>query len=384
MSSVLHFVLHNSVSCCIIKITNTYYCNYMHMETPAITGFPQNAEYSGELLHRFKSGCRHLITLDEQSGVFFTKEKNMKIKQDSKLLQKTGVVCLLACICCLLWGSAFPCIKIGYKLFAIDAGDTMTQILFAGIRFTLAGLFTILIGSIPGKKLLKPTKEAVPDIVKLCLFQTVLQYLFFYVGLAHTSGVKASIIEASNVFLAIIVASLIFRQEKLTVKKMAGCLIGFAGVVLINLNGGSVDMSMKLTGEGFIFFSTIAYAISSVLLKKYSAHSNPVLLSGYQFLLGGIIMTVCGLIAGGRIQTVTAGGMGMLLYLALVSAVAYSVWGILLKNNPVSRVTVFGFANPVFGVLLSAILLQEGSQVLNISALAALVLVCVGIYTVNA
>lgn len=57
-----------------------------------------------------------------------------------------------------------------------------------------------------------------PRIGKICLLQTVVQYFFFYVGLAHTTGVKGSIVEASNVFLAILVSSLIFHQEKLDQK----------------------------------------------------------------------------------------------------------------------------------------------------------------------
>ena len=302
-----------------------------------------------------------------------------------KLLQSTWGVCLLACICCLLWGSAFPCIKIGYALFQIEASDTATQILFAGLRFTLAGILTVLLGSIPGKKLLIPQRGSVKYIFILCMFQTVLQYLFFYVGLAHTSGVKASIIEGANVFLAILTASLVFRQEALTVKKMTGCIAGFAGVVIINLygSGGSLDIKMQWNGEGFILLSTVAYAISSVLLKKYSQKENPVLLSGYQFTAGGIIMIISGLVAGGRIRYVTLAGVGMLIYLALVSAVAYSLWGILLKYNPVSRVTIFGFSNPVFGVLLSAWLLKEGGQAFSVGTVIALVLVCVGIYIVN-
>jgi drug/metabolite transporter (DMT)-like permease len=94
-------------------------------------------------------------------------------------------------------------------------------------------------------------------------------------------------------------------------------------------------------------------------------------------------MTVCGLLAGGRIEEWTASGVAMLLYLATVSAVAYSLWGILLKYNPVSKVAVFGFMNPVFGVILSAILLSEEGG-LSIASVGSLVLVCVGIYIVNA
>ena len=203
-----------------------------------------------------------------------------------------------------------------------------------------------------------------------------------YVGLANTTGVKASIIEGVNVFVAVLVASLLFQQEKLTGKKIVGCLIGFAGVVIVNL-GGSMDMGFRLTGEGFIFLSTVAYAFSSVFLKRYSKDENPVLLSGYQFITGGIIMCVIGLLMGGKVHGFAATSTGMLVYLAVVSAVAYSLWGILLKYNPVSKVAVFGFMNPVFGVILSALLLGEGAQAAGVKSLIALLLVSIGIYVVN-
>lgn len=295
-------------------------------------------------------------------------------------MQSTFVVWLGALICCALWGSAFPCIKIGYQMFEIPQDAVATQILFAGLRFTLAGILVILIGSILSGNLLKINRQNALKILKLSLLQTVLQYLFFYIGLANTTGVKASIIEGVNVFIAIFVASLIFRQEKLTMGKLAGCLIGFAGVVLVNLNGNGLDMSFHLNGEGFIFLSTVAYAFSSVYLKRYSKTENPVLLSGWQFISGGLVMTIMGLLMGGKITKVTATGIAMLFYLACISAVAYSLWGILLKYNPVSRVAVFGFMNPVFGVILSAFLLGEREQASGIKSIIALILVSIGIY----
>lgn len=295
-------------------------------------------------------------------------------------MQSTFVVWLGALICCALWGSAFPCIKIGYQMFEIPQDAVATQILFAGLRFTLAGILVILIGSVLSGNLLKINRQNALKILKLSLLQTVLQYLFFYIGLANTTGVKASIIEGVNVFIAIFVVSLIFRQEKLTMGKLAGCLIGFAGVVLVNLNGNGLDMSFHLNGEGFIFLSTVAYAFSSVYLKRYSKTENPVLLSGWQFVAGGLVMTIMGLLMGGKITKVTAAGIAMLFYLACISAVAYSLWGILLKYNPVSRVAVFGFMNPVFGVILSAFLLGEREQASGIKSIIALILVSIGIY----
>ena len=248
--------------------------------------------------------------------------------------QKAIVIFLSAVICCLLWGSAFPTLKVGYQLFAIEANDTAAQILFAGMRFVLAGIMAIAFGSLLQKKYLKPSKAAMPKVLLLSLLQTVVQYLFFYIGVAHTTGVKGSIINGSNVFLGIIVSALVFRLEKLDFKKIIGCVVGFVGVVLINLTG-SADMSFNFLGDGFILLSVTAYAFGMVLNKIYSRTENPVMLCGYQFFVGGIIMIAVGLIAGGRMQEVTAIGILLLIYMAFVSAGGYTLWGILLKYNHV-------------------------------------------------
>lgn len=89
-------------------------------------------------------------------------------------LTKTPVVCALAILCCILWGSATPSIKKGYELFAIASNDTAAQILFAGMRFVLAGFLTILFGSIISRQVLVPKKGSIPSILKLALVQTVL------------------------------------------------------------------------------------------------------------------------------------------------------------------------------------------------------------------
>ena len=303
-------------------------------------------------------------------------------KLDENLLTRNWVVCILAILCCLLWGSAFPSIKTGYQLFQIDSTDIATQIHFAGLRFALAGILVIIFGSLTQKEFLKPSSTTIPQIFKLCMLQTVLQYFFFYIGLAHTTGVKGSIITASNVFISILFSSLIFKMETLSTQKILGCIIGFTGVVIINLSGQAAALSFNLLGDGFIFFAAIASSLASVFMKRYSQNENPVLLSGYQFTLGGVIMAVGAGFFGGKLEVITPSGVLLLLYLAFVSAAAYSVWGILLKYNPISKVTVFGFSNPVFGVILSTLILNEGSA-FSIKSVIALILVCIGIFTVN-
>ena len=305
----------------------------------------------------------------------------MKTSKEN-ILTKGWVVCILAVACCLLWGSAFPSIKIGYRLFQVESADIAAQIFFAGCRFTLAGILVIIIGSFMQRKLLKPSRTSIPKIFKICLLQTVLQYFFFYIGLAHTTGVNGSIITASNVFISILLSSLIFKMEKLNAQKIIGCLIGFAGVLIINLSGQTANLNFNLLGDGFILFAAFAASLSSIFIKKYSQNENPILLSGYQFILGGLIMAIGAYIARGRLQTITLDGILLLLYLAFLSAAAYSVWSILLKYNPISKVSIYGFANPVFGVILSTLILSEGNAFGGKSVIA-LLFVCVGIFIVN-
>ena len=297
-------------------------------------------------------------------------------------LSNPVVVLFGALICCALWGSAFPCIKIGYKMMHIASSDTASQILYAGCRFTLAGILAVFLGSLTQRQFLLPTKASLPHILELSLLQTILQYLFFYIGLAHTTGVKASIIEAVSTFVAIFVAGFLFHQEKVTARKMLGCLVGFAGVVLVNVAGNGMDLHFTVNGDGAILLSTVAYAFSSVFMKRFSVQDNPVMLSGYQFILGGIVMAVCGFFMGGHLSGFTLPAFAMLFYLGVISAGAYSLWGLLLKYNPIAKVAVFGFMNPVIGVLLSAVLLGEKDS-LGFSSIAALLLVCTGIYIVN-
>ena len=299
-----------------------------------------------------------------------------------ELLKNRGIVLLLAVLCCLLWGSAFPVIKIGYQLLGIAAADATSQILFAGVRFFLAGILAILLGSILQKKFLFPAKSSWGMVTGLSLFQTILQYLFFYLGLAHASGVNASIINGVNTFFAILLATLARKQERLTSGKLLGCILGTAGVVFVSISGGNVGGGFALTGEGFIVIASMSYAVSSVLMKEYSSHENPVTLSGYQFLVGGAVMMLIGGIAGGNLGSISAQGLLLILYLALVSSVAYSIWGVLLKYNPVSSVAIYGFTTPIFGAMLSAVLLGEWSSV-TIRHVIALALVSIGIYIVN-
>ncbi len=302
------------------------------------------------------------------------------MKTKNTLFTNTAFVALAALLCCALWGSATPFIKTGYELL-LPVNNTPSIILFAGIRFTLAGILTVLIYSIARKKFLYPKKKNLGKVAIVAAFQTVIQYIFFYVGLANTSGVKGTVITGANAFCTILIASLIFRTEKLSLKKVIACILGFAGIVVINLNG--LDLNMNFTGDCFVFFSSVSYAFSSVMIKLFSKDEDPVVISGYQFIMGGIFMIAVGLIFGGNIVVTSLAGAGVLFYLSCLSAIAYALWGVLLKHNPVSKVSIFSFTTPVFGAILSKLMLTESANVSTLNLLITLTLVSLGIIILN-
>ena len=303
---------------------------------------------------------------------------------NDKFFTKKMTLPLIATICCALWGSAPSCIKLGYQFFQIEASRTMDIMLFAGTRFFIAGCMVILGYSLICRRPILPTKASMKAILILSLAQTSLQYILYYIGAANASGVTTSILSGSGAFFSVVVACLIFRQEHLTGNKLLGCLAGLCGIILVTLQGGTGDLSggVSLLGEGCILMSAISSAFSSSLIRILSQKHNAVMLSGYQFMFGGLAMIAVALPCGGTLPQVNSSGIAILLYLACVSAVAYTLWSLLLQHNPVSKVTIFNFLIPIFGVILSTILLREGG-VFSVTTLGSLLLVCTGILLVN-
>ena len=183
----------------------------------------------------------------------------------------------------------------------------MSQILFAGVRFMIAGILTILLGSILERRLLYPNRNSGGMLLLLALTQTILQYVFFYLGLSVAPGYKGSVLSASSVFFSVLLSSLVFRQETLTARKLLGCLIGFSGVILVSVQNVSDGAAFRWNGEGFLLLSALSAACSTALIKSFSRWENPVTLSGYQFLLGGTVMALIGAASGGALQPITHG-----------------------------------------------------------------------------
>lgn len=295
-------------------------------------------------------------------------------------IQDKRALPLLATASCLLWGSAFPVLKISNQLLGLVDQPVTYQILFAGYRFFLAGLMTLAFAKATGLSL-HVDKKHWPTLLKIGIIQTTFQYLCFYFGLFHTTGINGSIISSTGTFFAIILAHFHYRNDSLTLKKWLGLIIGFSGVFLANVHDGAV-LSFNWQGDGLIMISSFLGAFALLMAKDSTRNLDPVLVSGYQLTLGSAILIITGggLVGFDAIHFSLVSGV-LLLYLAFLSAAAFAIWYVLLKHHPVSKVSINKFQIPIWGVLLSALFLSEES--LRPILLLALAAVILGIVIVN-
>ncbi|WP_283591938.1 DMT family transporter [Clostridium butanoliproducens] len=294
---------------------------------------------------------------------------------------KKKAIYVFATICCMLWGSAFPAVKSGYEVFNIASGDIPSKFVFAGYRFFLAGGIVLFIALLSKKELFKFNKRQLSQIALLGITQTCLQYIFFYLGLAYTSGTKGSILSGTGAFFSVIIAHYIYVNDKLNLRKTLGCIIGFIGVIIINFDSQLLGSSFTIKGEGAILVSAFILSTSSIYGKKLTQSMDSVVVTGYQLLIGGAVLIGLGYGFNGSISGFTIKSTSLLMYLALLSSIAFSLWTILLKYNNVGTIAVFNFLTPIFGSILSAIFLHE--DIWELKNAIALICVCIGIWLVN-
>lgn len=281
-----------------------------------------------------------------------------------------------------LWGSAFPCVKIGYEWFDIQRNDTGSQMYFAGMRFFIAGLLVLVAGSIATGKVLLPQrtksgKSSWPVLFLLALTQTFLQYFFYYIGLAHVTGTKGAIMNSLGTLFTVILGMIYFHNKPGRMK-IAGVIIGMAGVVYACFSG--LGNGISLAGEGALLVSALFVAIGNIVNKKAASGQNPMLVTGWHLSIGGLFLLLVGVWMGGCLHVGDGKAVFLMGYMIFISAAGFGIWSYLLKHFQVEDVAVFMFLTPIFGTLMSGLVLGEG---LMVSTVAALVLVCAGIVLVE-
>lgn len=298
-----------------------------------------------------------------------------------KIFTNKKYIIILAILCTFLWGSAYPAIKLGYDVFGIHSDDSYLKLIFAGYRFLIAGIILITIQKLMGKSIMPKSIGDFKGFMLLGFIYTLMQYVFLYIGMANTTGVKSSILGSLSSFVSIFLVHFIYKDDKLSVKKITGCIIGFLSIIVLNFEGGTINGSFKLMGDGLLILSALMGSIGSIYNKNLVKTNDVFVITGWQLIFGSLMLIIIGKSAGGNLSIASTESGILLLYMALLSSVALVIWSTLYKYNKVGNITMYNFLTPIFGAILSAFLL--GESIFEVKSLIALSLACTGIWIVN-
>ncbi|WP_454193795.1 DMT family transporter [Paenibacillus sp. Marseille-Q7038] len=281
------------------------------------------------------------------------------MKAENWFRHPAGIV-VSSAVATLLWGSAMPVIKKGYAALDIEAGNISEQWLFAGYRFTLAGMLLVLFHYLfQRKKSGSEQRIRKGRLGRLALIQTFLQYLLLYVGLSYSTGIQGSIIVGSTSLFQMLSVRLFDASERLTLMKISGLFLGFAGIAAAGIGNGNMEISFGW-GELLLLGSAMFGGVGNVLARQESKNEPVLSLTGRQMMLGGIMLLVISVPVTGFVPFPMDGTTFLyLFYLALLSAAGFGLWNTIMKYNEVGRVSMYLFFIPVFGVILSSLILGE-------------------------
>lgn len=294
------------------------------------------------------------------------------------IFQRPWTVAFLAIFNTLLWGSAFPFIKLSYEKLDIHSNEYGQQLLFAGERFLLAGILLLIISQTVLKRSIRLTPKKFKAYAHLGSFLTFLQYLFFYIGLSISTGVQGSIIAGSTSFFQMALAHIRYEDDKLNRLKGLALTFGFSGIVIANWPATGTEISFGL-GEILLILAMVSGAFGNLIAKDYAKEYDVAPMTAWAMVTGSIGLLIIGYLLdpGGISMPYTGQTIAFLFYLAMLSAIGFTLWNTLMKHNPVSRISLYIFLVPLFGVMLSGILLGE---TIPWNAIVGLIFVIVGIY----
>lgn len=300
-----------------------------------------------------------------------------QIKQS--IFQRPAWVVLFALTAAIAWGWAYPLIKLGFEEWHITQDMTGSKMLFAGIRFAISGLIILAIGRSTRKSFKMSSSWDWLYIIAFALINTTIHYTFFYIGLSHSEGARAAILNSLGTFLLVLLACMVFKSDRLTSSKILGCLIGFAGILALNIGSGE---SGKFTflGDGMIILNALCSAFAGLMTRGVGRRIDIFVGTGYSLAIGGLLLIIPGITLGGTLPHISVAGLVILLLLIAISTIGFSLYNKLLSCNPVGKVAIFNSLIPIVGALSSCLCLGEPFYW---KYLLAAFLATTGIYIIN-
>jgi len=281
---------------------------------------------------------------------------------------------LLALLVMALWGSLFPAVKIGYAAFGIQSSCVADILMFAAMRFAVCGALVCLFCLIRRKAMPAPRGKAMGNILLIGVFTIVLHYATSYVGLSMTDSSKTALLKQAGVLVYICVSFLFFKDESFSIFKIIGAIVGFGGILCINLNAGAVQFRF---GDILILCASVCTVVSNIISRRSSQSCAPLWITGISQLFGGLVLLAMALGMGAGLPKFTGTGVLVFAYICAASIVSYTLWYHILKTSELSKLFIIKFAEPLFACIFGALLL--GENIFRWQYLAAFLLICAGI-----
>ncbi len=279
----------------------------------------------------------------------------------------------LAIIACLLWSTAFVGVKIGLR--------HSTPLSLAGMRFMLSGVL-LLPFVVRRKNAWHEIRTHWISILWVSLFQTIILYALFNMGMELVPAAVAAIIIGSSPLSSALVAHFFMKGDRMTLMKTVAIVIGVIGVTIISLmrsNGVGINASRQsLVGIVLLLGATFSSAFGNVVYARMPEKPDGLTLTSVQIFFGGSVLFLASLVVEGppTSNVLNPTFLGVLLWLAALSAIGFSIWFRLLARPgvKVSDLNVWKFLIPVAGAGLSWTLLSNESP----SVGAVVGMACVG------
>lgn len=287
-----------------------------------------------------------------------------------------------AFFCATGWSLAYPLIKLGYANLHIASDDLGSKIGFAGIRFLVAGILVTILAIIQKRKFKVEQKSVVAWLLLFALVNTALHYLFSYVGLGYLPSSRSTILDSMNGFFAIILSCIIFEDDKFSKTKALGCILGFGGILLINIEPGqNFFQGISFRGDGMILLNALCGAFGGIITRIISKKMDMTVATGLSMTIGGGLLCIISAIIGPVSKwTINIKSIITMVGLILISAVCFGVYNQLLAYHPISKIAIFNAFIPILGVIFSSIILGEP---MRIKYIIAGCMVAFGVYIMN-
>ena len=272
----------------------------------------------------------------------------------------------------ILWGGNITAIKVTL--------EGVRPMMMAGLTFTLGALFILFWTAYSGVRIWPGRREIRDHLTNALLF--TVQIVLFYKRADLTSASRAVVLTNTNIFFVAFLAHFFIPGDRLTTRKTLGLLLAFFGVIYLFLDRTSLHTGTSLQGDLIVLTSAFLLGVRIIYLKHLIQRIDPFKTVLWQMLIGAPIFFFLALLfEGTALDLHSARILGALLYQGIVVAgFTFMVSTLLLKRYSPTSLSVFFFAVPIAGVILSHWILNEA---FTQHIVASVLLVAAGIWMVN-